>query len=54
LLIAIDAGAFGPGALIDADPARFRESPPRLRPIRSAAAQGDDLLALYDEILGSR
>ena len=41
-------------ALIDADPARFRESPPRLRPIRSAAAQGDELLALYDEILGSR
>ncbi|WP_407522449.1 glycosyltransferase [Methylobacterium oryzisoli] len=39
-------------ARIDADPARFREPPQRTRPIRSAAEQGDDLLALYDEILG--
>ncbi|WP_018263856.1 glycosyltransferase [Methylobacterium sp. WSM2598] len=37
---------------IDADPARFQAPPPPGPPLRRAADQGDDLLRLYDEILG--
>ncbi len=39
---------------IDGDPARFRSPPPRTRPIRTAAEQGADLLALYETLLSSR
>ena len=37
---------------IDADPERFRASPPPpSQPPRTAADQGDDLIALYDRLL---
>ncbi|WP_018261250.1 glycosyltransferase [Methylobacterium sp. WSM2598] len=39
---------------IDADPARFQAPPPPGPPLRRAADQGDDLLRLYDEILGTK
>ena len=36
---------------IDADPTRFRTSPPReAQPPRTAADQGEDLIALYDRL----
>ncbi|WP_246154534.1 glycosyltransferase [Methylobacterium oryzihabitans] len=38
---------------IDGDPARFRSPPPRTRPIRTAAQQGADLLALYGTLLSA-
>lgn len=39
---------------IDADPERFRQSPPAVRPSeRTTADQGDDLLRLYGEIITS-
>lgn len=42
-------------ALIDADPDRFRTSPPHShRLARSASDQGDDLLALYETLLDAR
>jgi len=37
---------------IDADPERFRASPPQpSQPSRTAADQGEDLIALYDRLL---
>ncbi len=39
---------------IDADPERFRASPPQpSHPARTAADQGKDLIALYDRLLAS-
>ncbi|RVU14991.1 glycosyltransferase [Methylobacterium oryzihabitans] len=38
-------------ACLDAEPARFRTPPPPEQPMRTAADQGRDLLALYDRIL---
>ena len=49
--VATPAGLAAALAAIDADPARFRAAPPPGRPVRLAADQGDDLLALYDAIL---
>ncbi|MEH3144617.1 MAG: glycosyltransferase [Methylobacterium frigidaeris] len=39
---------------IDGEPARFRAPPGRTRPIRKAAEQGADLLALYGTMVSSR
>lgn len=64
----IDAGVNGfrvdvgsPAALrtvfeqMNADPSRFRTSPPRpAQPPRTAADQGEDLIALYDRLLPQR
>ncbi|MFE1600819.1 glycosyltransferase [Methylobacterium sp. ID0610] len=54
----VDVGTPGPlrAALaeIDGDVARFQAPPPRTGPVRTAADQGDDLLALYRAILAER
>jgi hypothetical protein len=37
---------------IDADPARFTKPPARQPPLRSAADQARELIALYDAMMG--